>query len=169
MATNNQVNVGLSGATGTGNFVGSTSPSITTANLIGTTTNNNAAAGSVGEVLTANNDGAPVTLTNATATNIVTLSLTAGDWDVFGNCTFLQGTALTLGQCVVTLSSAAFPNVAFRSILQLTSGTAMAIALPAPLLRVSIASTTTVYLVGMAIDTVSGATGQGQITARRIR
>ena len=30
MATNNAVNVGLSGSTGTGNFVGSTSPSITT-------------------------------------------------------------------------------------------------------------------------------------------
>jgi len=33
MATNNQVNVGLSGSTGTGSFVGSTSPTLTTPTL----------------------------------------------------------------------------------------------------------------------------------------
>lgn len=35
MATNNQVNVGLSGATGTGSFVGSASPTLTGTPLIG--------------------------------------------------------------------------------------------------------------------------------------
>jgi hypothetical protein len=44
MATNNQVNVGLSGSTGTGNFVGGTSPTITTPSIvtsINDTNNNN--------------------------------------------------------------------------------------------------------------------------------
>jgi len=51
--------------------------------LIGTTTNDNAAAGQVGEYVSSTiTGGASVALTPGVATNITSISLTAGDWDV---------------------------------------------------------------------------------------
>jgi hypothetical protein len=81
MATNNSVDVGLAGSTGTVNFVGSTSPTLvtpilgaatatsvtfspTTGGIVGTTTNDNAGAGKVGEFISSViTTGATVTFT----------------------------------------------------------------------------------------------------------
>src|SRR5262245_50475602 len=53
--------------------------------LTGTTTNDNAATGKIGEYLESEIlIGSHVQLTNATAANITSLSLTAGDWNVWG-------------------------------------------------------------------------------------
>lgn len=74
----------LTDETGTGVAVFGTSPTITTPNIVGTVTNNNAAAGSVGELI----EGSVTTDTNIGATNVwfdaTTATLTAGDWDVWG-------------------------------------------------------------------------------------
>lgn len=71
--------------TGTGANVFGTSPTITTPNIVGTVTNNNASAGSVGELL----EGSVTTDTNTGATGVffdaTTITLTAGDWDVWGS------------------------------------------------------------------------------------
>ena len=104
--TNNSVNVSLVGQTGTGSFVGATSPTIatptftgtpaltipsvtfsTTTGIVGTTTNNNAAAGSVGEFVSSIVLGAAaVSLTTNVSANITSLvSLSAGDWDIWGS------------------------------------------------------------------------------------
>jgi len=60
-----------------------------TAGIVGTTTNNNANAGSVGEVVSSSVAvGSAVSLTTAagafTGKTITSISLTAGDWNVFG-------------------------------------------------------------------------------------
>ena len=58
------------------------SETIVTPNLVGVTSASNAAAGSVGEIISALVAvGSPVSLVNATAKNVTSISLTAGDWD----------------------------------------------------------------------------------------
>jgi len=75
---------GTNSATGNPTFASLTfSP--TTGGIIGTTTNNDADAGKVGEMLsTVVLVGAPIAMTTNVAINIASVSLTAGDWDVWG-------------------------------------------------------------------------------------
>lgn len=157
-----------------GNTVGAglTMPSITfnsTTGIVGTTTNNNAANGSVGQWLDSTLSSLINYTSTGTATNIQSLSLTAGDWDVYGYLLF---------------SNSGGTTTSVTSSLSLTSGVESAISSTAQanttgftnipnfsthlVGRVSIASTTTVYLVSTATFTVA-AQAFGAITARRAR
>ena len=76
---------------------------------VGTTTNDSAATGNVGEFVTATVAvGAAVALTTATTANVTSISLTAGDWDVSGQVNFTPGatTSITVLQCGVSLTTA---------------------------------------------------------------
>lgn len=184
MATNNAVNVNLNGQSGTGAFAGTVSPSFTTPALgtpsalvvtnatgdkLGTTTNDNAAALHVGEIVTSTvASGSGVSMANGTAMNVTSISLTAGDWDVEGNvgatisgaCTTLVGWISTTSASAPDASAYAGPNQA--GILDRTG-------FAVPYKRISIASTTTVYLSAVAVFTTGANTGYGSITARRAR
>lgn len=137
-----------------------------TSGIVGTTTNNNANAGSVGEFVTATGSG--VALTSGTAANITSISLTAGDWDVWGNIEFAPtGAAQTILIGGINTTSATQAATPFREVLQGTlTGNNSAWA---PQQRISIAGTTTVFLVGTS--TFSGGTvaATGYIAARRAR
>jgi hypothetical protein len=153
---------------------------ISATGIIGTTTNNNADAGSVGEVISSSVAvGSAVSLTDATGgftgKTITSISLTAGDWDVFGsvgvnsaattNFTSIAGGINTVTD---TLNSAYEEETRFRyGTAGLVPGTVISFTFPTT--RVSIASTTTYYLIGYASFTVSTATAFGRITARRAR
>jgi len=196
MPTNNSVNVGLAGSTGTGSFVGSAAPTFTgvpilaapsatsltfssTSGLIGTTTNNDAAAGSVGEYLSSIVlIGSAVALTSGTAANVATLSLTAGDWDVWGEV-YLTGNGSTVVQLTrstisTTSADATYIPANNRSLVNsqapggtLGAGGGYVFAL-APC-RQSLASTTTVYLIALMNFTISTCSAFGKICARRVR
>ncbi len=163
-----------------GNTVGAglIMPSITfnsTSGIIGTTTNDNAAAGSVGslvesEILV----GSAVSLTSTTAANITSISLTAGDWDVWGNCVFLPDASTPLTSIISWISTTSatlptLPNAGAESLIgtSMTVGTAQA--LTAGSKRLSLSATTTVYLSCRAVFTISTATAYGYIGARRRR
>jgi hypothetical protein len=94
--------VTISDKTGTGKAVLDTSPTIATPtlnqpNIVGTTTNNDAAAGSVGEeLITRVLVGSAFGLTSNTITNVCSVSLTAGDWDVSGMAQFTGGATTTV-------------------------------------------------------------------------
>lgn len=240
MATNNAVNTSLSGQTGTGNFVGATSPSLvtpalgtpssgtltnctglppsglsglgtgvatalgqnvtgsggialatspslttptigaasatsitfsSTTGIVGTTTNNNAAAGSVGEYISSVISAASaVPLTTVTAANVTSLSLTAGDWDVFGNVTISSSaTGLLNGYGWISLTSATLPDASLVSGSYVSPAVTAQIAVSVPFVRVSIASTTTVYLSAVSQFGVGTASACGGIYARRSR
>lgn len=134
----------------------------------GTTAAGNAAAGYVGEYVTSNVPFASaISLTTNTAANVTSISLTAGDWDVFGNvflnpsgsCTALVGWTST--------TSASSPD---PSILNELTGSALgAYTAVAPYLRVNVSSTTTVYLSAKALFTTGAVTVSGTIYARRVR
>lgn len=137
-----------------------------------TATNDNATAGCLGEFTsTLVATGAAVSLTTATAANVATLSLSAGDWDVTGAVNFNAGsatqTALAAG---ISATTATLPTDGTECAngTQTTTTTAIhGIAIPRK--RISIASTTSVFLVAKATFSAGTEAGWGQITARRVR
>lgn len=138
--------------------------------ITGTNTNDSAAAGYIGEVISLGATG--VALTSGVNANILSVSLTPGDWDVFGNVLYspaattsvtnftasINTTSATLGPAVTRMAYAcpAFVPNAFMG-------------WPVPFSRISLAALTTVYLVAQATFTVSTMTGAGSIFARRSR
>ena len=146
-----------------------------TTGIIGTTTNNNVNAGSVGEVITSQiASGSAVSLSNATPKTITSISLTAGDWDVEGFVDLAFSSATTVATGVqeggINSSTNAFATQdqqTTQTIVMTTSSDTMTIGVP--LVRLSLASTTTYYLVGEATFSAGTCTGYGTITARRRR
>lgn len=140
-----------------------------TAGIVGTTTNNNANAGSVGEYVTQSGSG--TSLTSNTAANVTSISLTAGDWDVSGSVQFLPagGTTVSAVESGISITSATFGGVgSFNSLLAtLTTGSPQLQS--TPVFRLSLASTTTVYLVARSTFGVSTMTANSLIRARRVR
>jgi len=153
-----------------------TAPTLNQPNTVGVTGASNAAAGSVGEFVSALVAvGSAVSLTTATAKNVASISLTAGDWDVEGNVNFTGGSATTaaggLFSTGISTSTGALP----------TDGSEVPVAVPPvtttsflangtlPRKRISISSTTTVYLVAEATFSAGTVGAYGAITARRER
>ena len=191
MTTQNMVNVGLSGATGSGNFVGSTSATLVTPTLgaatattiafnpttggnIGTTAADNASTGIVGQVLSTNIPYASafsLTSGGTSGTSII-LNVTAGDWDVSGNV-YVYSSANALSQ---VLAGFAFSNGTLPSDnsyigcpFSPVTDTAGIVAFNVPMIRVNSSSTTTVYLTALATFALGTATLCGNIYARRMR
>lgn len=148
----------------------------------GTSTNDNAPAGSLGEFITATvASGSAVALTTATTANITSISLTAGDWDVEGiiDLTFAATTSYTQLTGGLSLTSATLatqagggglgtdPNTAFATPAQVP--TALAFSLETGMVRCSFAATTTVFLVANCTFTVAALSAFGTIRARRMR
>jgi hypothetical protein len=148
----------------TGNFT----PSQTNG-IVGTTTNNNANAGSVGEYVP--NTGTAVSLTTATAANVTSISLTAGDWDVWGSIEYDAAGSTTISQSVggINTASATLPASPFKTITTYALAAGGTIAGPVPQQRLILASTTTVFLVGFCAFATGTLTATGVIQARRIR
>ncbi len=164
----NDGNMVWSTGDGAGSFTFSNSAGV---RITGTNSNDNAATGYVGEYVASTvAAGSAISLTNNTQTNAMSITLTAGDWNVFFFPTFSgapTGTALTASASTIsaTLSGASFENA--RTPTMPTSGSDVSLA--APMLRVSIGSTTTVYGVVRANFTSGTASVYGQLQARRVR
>ena len=75
----------ITGGTIDGTALGSTTP--VSAVIAGVTTNSSAATGVVGETLTAS---ATTPISVSTLTNITSISLSPGDWEIFGNVYFVM-------------------------------------------------------------------------------
>lgn len=143
--------------------------------VIGTTTNDNAAAGNVGEIVTATVlSGAPVSLTSSVAANVTSINLTPGDWDVSGNCGYLPATATTTTAvlCAFNTVSAtlpAAPNNGGEMIFKGAIAANLDQLYQVGTMRVSISAPTTVFLIEDAFFAVSTASAYGFIRARRSR
>lgn len=142
--------------------------------LQGTGTNDSAAAGKVGEFITSNIPVASAgSCTNATARNVTSISLTAGDWDVRGNIMFVPAatTNITWLRAWISTTSATMPAVDLFNGWSNQGEVPQSIGLGvlAPVVRLSLSSTTTVYLSCNQAFTVSTLTSCGTISARRVR
>lgn len=204
MATKNQIGLALSGSTGTGSFVGSISPTLvtpilgaatattivfnpTTGGIIGTTTNDNADAGNVGEFISSIVlSGSAVSLVSSTAKTVTSISLTAGDWDVQGEVFFTGGATTQFTQLsgAISITNNTLPTIPStngsfhgnRGTVDNAStttrwivGTNSVSSVSLSPNRQSLSATTTIYLIALATFTVSTASAYGKITARRIR
>lgn len=141
----------------------------TTSGIVGTTLANNAQAGSVGEVLTAT--VTTVSTPSATNTNVVTLSLSPGDWDVQGFASFNPAASTIPNTLITGLSSvsASFGGLGTYVVTRATFATGGDERQTTPIVRFNVSTTTTIYLVVQPGYTVSTLTTDGVIFARRVR
>jgi hypothetical protein len=131
-----------------------------------------AAAGEIGEYIeaTISFPSAFSTMVSANATTIMSVSLTAGDWDVSlqANAYLTAGTG-TYWLCGISLTN----NVRASSFNEAETGainTAYAVTAVVPRVRISVTSTTTVYAVGYSVFTNPGTHRCfGKLSARRVR
>jgi hypothetical protein len=130
----------------------------------GTATNNNAPAGFIGEVISAVNGSQA--LVAGTATNLCTIALTAGDWDVNGEIWAIgSNTTVEGGINTVSATVPGGPSISTSNISLFITGMTNAILAVCPV-RLSLAATTNVYLI---VKTTAAITGAGKILARRAR
>jgi hypothetical protein len=152
------------------------------ASIRGTTTNDNATAGNLGEsVVSTVASGSAVTLTTTATSNVTSISLTAGDWDVEGTVdyNFAATTSYTQLTAGISATSATLlgqpggngvdpdPNATFATPAAVP--TALSYNQRTPRVRVSLSATTTIFLVANATFTVAGLTAFGTLRARRVR
>ena len=151
----------------TGGTLSWSSQALVAANgILGTATNDSASAGNVGETITAT--GSAVAITTNVQTNVTSISLTAGDWLVYGSIKSnpAAGTTTTETAGGINTTSATLPtiyNAVGTGAATISTGTS------APTVRVSISGTTTVYLVARIQYAVSTCTVSGTISGVRIR
>lgn len=171
--------------TGSGGIVLATSPTLvtpilgaatatslgfspTTGGIIGTTAADNAGAGKVGELISSVIAFASATsLSTNTAKDVTSISLTAGDWDIYGNVFINPSVATTVAGCWASLTSATLPDASLRNTAN--SAASGATGLSTPYLRVNVSTTTTVFLSATATFGSGTCTACGGIYARRVR
>ena len=136
----------------------------------GTTAAGNATAGFVGEFISSViTQASPVSISTGVSKTITSISLTAGDWDVWGNVganssATMQGLAGGLNTTNNTL-----PNPELYTYLNLGTGAiGTESSVPVPMLRANINSTTIYYLV-INVAGTGTLTGYGGLYARRMR
>lgn len=178
--------------TGSGGIVLATSPTMVTPTLgaasatslsfsstsgvIGTATNDSAAAGSVGEIISSVIAAASATsLTTSTPKNVTSIALTAGDWDVWGNVGFSgnAATTFTAGVGWINSASASVPDGSlYAQVIYSPAITVFTIGnvnFTVPGYRVSLSGSATYYLSVSAIFGVNSCSAYGGIYARRRR
>lgn len=154
---------------------GTLPPARTNGHMNGTATNDNAAAGEVGEYQESDIlPGSAVALTTSITANVTSLSLTAGDWDVGGGVVFNPGGATTYTNLVVTTGTTSAtiptsPNKGATYNVSVAYSTGAAHVIPAGTRRYSLSGTTTVYLIVQAGFGGSTLSAYGTLWARRRR
>lgn len=139
--------------------------------LVGTITNDNAAAGVIGEYIESSvSSGSPVSLVTSTAKTVTSIALTAGDWDVSGWVGFSPAgtTTATAYAGEITTTNNTLDSEYGLLLVSTTAGNAaqkMAVASK----RISLAGSATIYLIASATFAVSTMGAYGRISARRAR
>lgn len=154
----------------------------------GTTTNDNATAGDVGEIIgpisrLRSNATALTTNTTLNVCTTASITLTPGDWDIRGVVGFTPAAlaSITVLQASVSKTTAtlsatdtiAVPTAsecrAIRSNAASIPGSGNDISLEIPTFRASVAGNTSIFLVAQATFTAAALTAYGSLDARRAR
>lgn len=145
-----------------------------TAGIVGTTTNNEPNAGSVGEYISSSvTSASAVSLVTSTSKNVTSIALTAGDWLVCGGVSFVYGATTSITHIQGAVSQASntldadtkfsLPMAAF------VPGALTPMGFHTAVTRVLLSAPATIYLVAYATFTVSTCSAFGTISARRFR
>lgn len=141
---------------------------------LGTATNDNAAAGNIGELIEATlTSGSATALVNATPKTVISIALTAGDWDVSATAYFspAAATSITLRKANISMVNNTEDTTPGRYVqathpAQVPNGGNSMTVGPT---RISLAAPATVYLVVNQAFTVDTLAAFGNIRARRVR
>lgn len=128
----------------------------------GATDGSDAAAGDIGEYLTASGSGVP--LTNNVQATVATLNLTPGDWDVSGGVTFhlTSVTATAYGAGIDALGQLVVGNAT-------TTASGLWLLGAGPAVRRNVTAATAVHLIARAGFSAGTVLADGVISARRVR
>ena len=167
---------GVITCTKTNNVPFTTNATAAVGQLPGTTTNDNAASGKVGEyVESIIVSGSAVSLTTATAKTVTSISLTAGDWDVdcivyysLGGTTNYTDYRASLSLSTNTLDATP-GRLTDTSVPANAPGALGALSQAVPAYRFSLSGTTSIFLIAQSSFTVSTMSAYGIIRARRVR
>jgi len=143
--------------------------------IFGTNTNDNAATGQYGEFVTANVlTGASVALATGVSSNVTSITLGAGDWDVEGCICYTFGATTSYTNLVGGASSVTGTLPTQQNVFDFetpatvpTAGADMSWVVPKQ--RFSLNASTTIFLVAQGTFTVSTLKAYGVIRARRVR
>jgi hypothetical protein len=159
--------------TGSGNNVLATAPTLNQAILNGVTTNTAAGAGVIGQVISSSIPaGSAVSLASSTAKDVTTISLTAGNWLVWGNVVFAPGATTTQSTIIAYINTTAntlptLPNGGAYTQFSASLATGGNQSIPAGMMVLSLSATTTVSLGAFSTFGVSTQTAYGAISAVR--
>jgi hypothetical protein len=143
--------------------------------ITGITDGSNAASGIVGEYVSANPGSSVAPVTSGVDITITSISLTAGDWDVYGTACFSPGTGtVSFFSVGISLNPTSYDSFTLGGLVQADQPTfpnAFYLLGISPR-RINITTTTTIYLIGSATYSVLGTANfsvNNIIQARRIR
>lgn len=168
----------LSGVNGSGAFAGDTGASVsgytlTSSNIVGDISGTDAPSGDVGAITSSIVAlGSAISLTTGTALNVTSLSLTAGDYDIYGTVGFVVGGATTMTSMGAALNtnSATLPTPdsinTSVSVIKAPLTTGASQSLTAGSCRISTNAPITVYLVAIMDFAIGTAAAYGSIWAR---
>lgn len=143
----------------------------------GTTTNDNACVGCVGEVLIATGTSAPL-LTSTVPATVQSGTLTAGDWECRGSVNYVSsgGAATVFSAWTSTTAPPAIPNPAVVNNnqpswagIQMASVTSPAWVLSPGVGRYSLAASTSIFLAAAATFSSGTPSASGDLQCRRVR
>lgn len=182
--------------TGSGNNVLATSPTLvtptlgaatatsvafspTTGGIVGTTTNDNAGSGFVGEYTeSVVASGSAVSLTSGTAKDLTTLTLGAGDWDVTLTMQFTGGATTTVNNLISSISSTLntldqtagrYIGIPFNALTVFNAMPNAFAGIGSLTVRFSLAGSTTLHAIAQASFGTSTCSAYGVFRARRVR
>lgn len=151
---------------------GTITPS-TTGGIVGTTLADSSNSGSIGEYIFSDiPQGSAVTLTSNAASNVTSITLSAGDWEVGGSVSFVNGGSTTRTYLIggISTTSATTPSPELRASVNTPSSVAATDdSYAIPMQRINVSASTTVYLVAQAGFSTSTCKAYGVIRARRVR
>ena len=125
-----------------------------------------AAAGQIGEYLTASGS---ISLPSATYADAAVLTLTAGDWDVWGVASFVADAGAVIYNITASISGVSASPSGVITFLPYTAPAGSVAQIPTGMGRFNAAAAASVYLVVVSTFTGSGMTVNGTISARRAR
>lgn len=145
--------------------------------ILCTTTNDNASSGQLGEFKSSIiSSGSAVTAVSTIPVNVTSISLTSGDWDVWGNVNFVNLGSVThaVYGWISAISATPPPipdaslfsglNASTNTLFTFLNGTGFSV----PFQRFSLSTTTTIYLTSV-VNSNSNCSVCGGIYARRAR
>jgi hypothetical protein len=144
--------------------------------ISGTTSGTNAASGKIGEVQTAQTlRASAVSLTSSTSSNVVSLTLPAGDWDVSGSVGFAVQVNTTIADSFaggISTTSGALPGVDSGQWFNIQIGNQTIaggsnFVAAVPTYQMNLSTSTTIYLVAFSVFGTGPCSAYGTIYARR--